>query len=118
MDLARFILVDLATFLDGFPLRDMPDVLKTVFELLTEVSRTPRANVVAAGGGGRSSNDEPPLAAVAAVALGGLLRPEHGETLQSAAMLMQRLAPSLLGIVGEGSRVKSLVRVVQKLNFV
>jgi hypothetical protein len=31
--------------------------------------------------------------------LGRLLRPEHGETLQSAAMLMQRLAPSLLGLV-------------------
>jgi len=38
-----------------------------------------------------------PLAAIAVDTLSRLLRPEHGETLQSAAMLMQRLAPTLLG---------------------
>ena len=100
VDLTRFIVADLVAFLDVFPLRDMPDVLKTVFEVLTEVARTPRANAAV--------RDAEPLAAVAMRALGRLLRPEHGETLQSAAMLMQRLAPSLLGLTGEGMRAKNL----------
>ena len=99
LDLARFILVDLAVFLEAFPLRDMPDVLKIVFEFLTEVARTPRAAVAAP--------PEEALAAIAMRALGRLLRPEHGETLQSAAMLMQRLAPAMRGIVGEGRRGKN-----------
>jgi hypothetical protein len=38
----RCIMVDLAVFFDAFPLRDMPDVLKTVIECLTEVVSTPR----------------------------------------------------------------------------
>lgn len=100
MVLARFILVDLAIFLDGFPLRDMPDVLKTVFDLLSEISRTTRANVA-------SPPESEPLAAIATRIMGSLLRPEHGETLQSAAMLMQRLAPSLIGVTGEGVRNKN-----------
>jgi len=39
VDLVRCIMVDLAVFFDAFPLRDMPDVLKTVIECLTEVGR-------------------------------------------------------------------------------
>jgi len=66
----------------------------------TEVVSTPRAAV--------ATPPAEPLAAIAVRTLSRLLRPEHGETLQSAAMLMQRLAPALLGIVGEGARRKNV----------
>ena len=94
----RFIVLDIAAFLRKFSLRDMPEIRRSVFELLSETAVTPRAVSTSAG--------EQSSTALIMEIFEGLLQPFHGDTLQSAMILMNQLVHVMLGSSSQGTHAR------------
>ena len=94
----RCIVLDIAAFLRIFSLRNMPEIRRSVLELLSETAVTPLA--VSTSTGEQSST------ALIMEIFEGLLQPSHGDALQTVMILMNQLVPILLGSSSQGTHAR------------